>query len=66
MSNANCCFIILAHLKQFLTHSLECGVSVEILDGRLLFIWAGDLSHGWIWLRYHSRCLSHVVHVVAI
>lgn len=43
--NSNCFVIQVAHHKQRLTHSLERGILVEILDRVLLFIGAGDLSH---------------------
>lgn len=49
--------------KQPLTHSLECGVLVEIL---WVLIWADYRSHTWIWLTYQSWYLSCIVHLVAL
>lgn len=64
--NGNWFLIIQAHRKQLLTHSLERGVLVEILDRLLLFVGAWDLSHSRVRLCYQSRCLSQVVHLGAV
>lgn len=52
--------------EQRLTHSLERGVLVEILDRLLLLVGAGDLTHGRVRLSDQRRRLDNVVHLAAI